>query len=211
MLAVQLGKIKAYAQLYDVDVLEVVEDRDQSGKSLARPGLQSVLELLESGQVDGVLVASLDRLTRSVRDLGDLLDRGFKDRWQLLSVQEQVDTRTASGRLVLNILATISQWERETIGERTKATMAHLKAQGVHCGRAPYGYRHSEELDAHGRRLLVIEEQEQTVIAAIMANYAAGISLRQIAAQLDAGGLRTREGKTWTHVQVSRIVNSQAA
>ena len=55
---------------------------------------------------------------------------------------EQIDTRSAAGRLVLNVLASVSQWEREAIGERTSTAMRHMKAEGAYTGgRAPYGYR----------------------------------------------------------------------
>jgi DNA invertase Pin-like site-specific DNA recombinase len=77
------------------------------------------------------LVVKLDRLTRSVRDLCDLVDGYFRDgKHALLSVGEQVDTRSAAGRMVLNMLTVIGQWEREAIGERTSAAMQHKASQG---------------------------------------------------------------------------------
>jgi hypothetical protein len=79
----------------------------------------------------------LDRLTRSVRDLGALLDGYFHDRFALLSVMDSIDTRTAGGRLVLNVLASVSQWERETIAERTRTALAFKREQGVKLGRRP--------------------------------------------------------------------------
>ena len=95
--------------------------------------------MLRKGDVEAVVVAKLDRLTRSVRDLGQLLDEHFgpKGGAALLSVSEQIDGRSAGGRMVLNLLATVSQWEREVIGERTKVALAHLKRQGRRTGSSP--------------------------------------------------------------------------
>lgn len=100
--------------------------------------------MLRAGQADAILVVKLDRLTRSVRDLGELVERYFATgRWALLSVSEQIDTRSAAGRLVLNVLASVAQWERETTGERTSAAMQHKASQREFIGghSAPFGFR----------------------------------------------------------------------
>jgi site-specific DNA recombinase len=110
--------------------------------------------MLKSGKAAALLVVKLDRRTRSVRDLGTLVEQYFADPNgpALLSVGEQVDTRTAGGRLVLNVLGAVSQWEREAIGERTAAAMRHMAAQGVYPGgETPFGFRLGEvgRLDRH--------------------------------------------------------------
>src|SRR5216684_2636542 len=85
---------------------------------LDRPGLQRALAMLKAGEGEALLGVKLDRLTRSVVDLGTLVERYFvPGKAALLSVGEQIDTRSAAGRLVLNVLASVSQWEREAIGE----------------------------------------------------------------------------------------------
>lgn len=116
----QRAKLDAYAALYDLTLVEVIVDAGVSAKTLDRPGLQRALGMLRKGQVHALLVAKLDRLTRSVEDLGELIRTVFvTGKADLLSVGEQIDTRTAAGRLVLNVLGSVAQWERETIGERT--------------------------------------------------------------------------------------------
>ena len=114
----QRAKLTAYADLYDLDVVEVVEDAGESAKSLKRPGLQRALDMLRSGSAEGLAVVKLDRLTRSIGDWQTLIDDHFGDRSQLFSVADSIDTRTAAGRMVLNILLSVAQWEREAIGER---------------------------------------------------------------------------------------------
>src|SRR5256712_4472350 len=139
----QRAKLRAYAELYELDLREVVIDAGESAKSLDRPGLQRALAMLKSGEAEAFLVVKLDRLTRSVVDLGTLVERYFSPgKAALLSVGEQIDTRSAAGRLVLNVLASVSQWERETIGERTAVAMQHKAEQGEYCGGdPPFGFR----------------------------------------------------------------------
>ena len=136
-LEAQAEKLKAYAMLYDIELVDLVVEQG-SAKSVDREGLQSVLDRLGK-DADGLLVVKLDRLTRSVADLGRLVETYFQD-YALLSVGEQIDTRSAAGRLVLNVLASVSQWEREVIGERTSAAMQHMKSLNKYTGgKTPYG------------------------------------------------------------------------
>jgi len=108
-----------------------VVDAGVSAKTLDRPGVQKALGILRTGQANALLVVKLDRLTRSVKDLGNLVEEYCSsDDMTLLSVADAIDTRTAAGRLVLNVLGSVAPWERETIGERTAEALAHKKAQG---------------------------------------------------------------------------------
>jgi len=198
----QRAKLLGYAALYDLELVDTVVDAGESAKSLNRPGLQRVLAMLKSGAADAVLVVKLDRLTRSVRDLGDLVQRYFTNKAALLSVSESIDTRSAAGRLVLNVLASVAEWEREAIGERT-ATAMQLKAQRGEFtgGEAPFGYR----LAADGVRLEPVAS-EQRVVAKARELRGAGLSLRATAAELDRLGFRSRVGKTFAASQVARML-----
>jgi len=202
-LEAQQTKIRAYAELYGLELAEVIVNSGLSAKTLERPGLARALRMLRSGEAAALLVVKLDGLTRSVRDLGTLVEQYFADPNgpALLSVGEQVDTRTAAGRLVLNVLGAVSQWEREAIGERTSAAMRHMADQGTYTGgEAPFGYRLGENgrLDAY--------EPEQAVIRDAQALRVAGLSLRAVAARLAAQGHRSRAGRAFAPVQVARMV-----
>lgn len=199
----QRAKVAAYAALYDLDVVEVIVDAGVSAKSLDRPGLARALEMLRKGTGEALLVVKLDRLTRSVRDLGDLVERYFAlGKSALLSVSEQVDTRTASGRMVLNIMATISQWERECIGERTAAAMQHKASVGEYIGgEPPYGYRVAAD-----RVRLVPVDGELAVLSEARRLRAAGLSLRAVARELDARGIRSRVARAFSAAQIRRMV-----
>ena len=200
-LEAQQDKAKAYASLYDLDLVEVIIDAGESAKTLERPGLQRALSMLKTGQADALLVVKLDRLTRSVVDLGKLIETYFAPgKAALMSVGEQIDTRSAAGRLVLNILASVSQWERETIGERTSAAMQHKQAKGEYIGgETPYGF----DL-VNGE--LIEDEAEQEVIQKAKAYQAEGLSLRKIAAELDKQGIKTRRGSIFAANQIKRMV-----
>lgn len=202
-------KLEAYAALYDLDLVAVEVDAGASAKSLDRPALGRALAGLRAGRADALLVVKLDRLTRSVRDLGELLDGyfGAGKNFALLSVTDQIDTRTAAGRMVLNILTSVAQWEREAIGERTAAAMQHKAAQGEYCGgQVPYGFAVGPD-GVH----LVEHEGEQLVIGAVRELRAAGLSLRAIVAELDKRGLVSRTGKALGLTQVAKIAAEVAA
>ena len=201
-LEAQEAKVRAYASLYDLDLVDVVVDAGASAKSLDRPGLARVLALVESGAVDAVVVCKLDRLTRSVADLGTLVDRYFR-RAALLSVAEQIDTRSAAGRLVLNVLGSVAQWEREAIGERTAAAMKHKASKGERVGAVPYGYALADD----GVSLVEVEA-EQAVIREARTLRASGLSLRAVAAELAARGLVARSGRTFNAEQVRRMAEA---
>lgn len=207
----QRAKVTAYASLYDLELVGVIEDAGESAKSLNRPGLTRALAMLDAGEVDGLLVAKLDRLTRSVRDLGTLLDRGFRDRFALLSVAEQVDTRSAAGRLVLNVLCSVAEWERETIGERTREALAHLKSEGARLGGEALGWRRSEERDEAGRRIVVEARDEAQTVRRILELRAQGKTMRDIADALDIEGHRTKKGGRWHPQSIKRVLDRAAA
>ncbi|GMV19072.1 MAG: hypothetical protein AMXMBFR56_72960 [Polyangiaceae bacterium] len=193
----QRQRLGRYASLYDLEIVAVVVDAGVSAKTLDRPGLSHALGMLKSGAAQALLVVKLDRFTRSVRDLGTLIEEPW---FGLLSVSEMFDTRSAAGRLVLNLLASVSQWEREAIGERTSDAMRFKAEQGEFTGGdAPYGFRNE------GGHLVEVEA-EQAVIRLVREARASGLSLRAIARELQAQGFASRTGKPFAAVQVSRMV-----
>ena len=202
-LEAQRAKLDAYAALYAVELVEVIVDAGVSAKTLDRPGLQRALAMLRKGQTHALLVAKLDRLTRSVKDLGTLVEVYFSsDKMTLLSVADNIDTRTAAGRLVLNVLASVSQWEREAIGERTRDAMAHKRANSERTSlHAPYGFQVAED-----GKTLVADDAEQALLAAIQDARQRGLSQRAVVAELARQGFTTRRGTPMSLMQVQRIM-----
>ena len=197
----QRAKITAYCIAMDCDLVAIVEDAGISAKSLDRPGLRTALGMLETRKAAGLLVVKLDRLTRSVRDLGELVEKYFASRFSLLSMSDAIDTRTASGRLVLNVLTSVAQWEREATAERTKDALRHKRANGEFTGGgAPYGFSVNEE----GK--LVPNAAEQDVLRIVREMKDAGLSMTAIANELARAGLVPRSGKVWHAQQIKRML-----
>jgi site-specific DNA recombinase len=205
-LEAQRAKLEAFAIAADLELVAVHQDAGLSAKTLARPGLQAALEDLRAGRAEGLLVTKLDRLTRSVHDLGALLEGYFAARFSLLSIADSVDTRTAGGRLVLNVLTSVAQWEREAIGERTRDALRHLKAKGVRIGGEALGWRRTDATDAEGRRTWVADLEEQATARRILELRAAGGSLRAICAALEREGRTTKRGGRWAPQTVKQVL-----
>src|SRR3989304_433899 len=128
-IAAQSEQIAKYAALYDLEIIDTIIDDGYSASNLDRPGLKRAFGMLDAGIASGVIITKLDRLTRSVFDLGYLL-KNYMDKYRFMSVYDKFDTDTASGRMILSILTTVSQWEREVISERTKAVLAYKNRTG---------------------------------------------------------------------------------
>lgn len=202
-LEAQQEKIRAMATVHDVELVDIVVDAGESAKDLDRRGMERVLAMVRAGAVDTVIVAKLDRLTRSVRDLADLLELFTRRGVSLVSVAESLDTGSASGRLVLNIMVSVSQWEREAIGERTRDAMRHKRAKLEYVGNAPYGYW----LAPDGKHVEP-EPDEQAILQQIRRLRKAGKSLRRIAEQLNRAQIRTRSGGPWRFEYVARVTKA---
>ena len=197
-LEAQIAKIKAYAELFDIELTEIIMDEGVSGKTLERDGLQKAIKMLKERKAEGMVIAKLDRLTRNVADLGTLVSTVF-DKAELYSVSEQINTKNAAGRLVLNVLVSVAQWERETICERTKDALQAKKARGEKTGgNVPFGFN-----VINGK--LVKNEEEQAIISEIKSLKNKGLSLRKIAGILNEKGIVTKNGKAWTATQIQRI------
>jgi DNA invertase Pin-like site-specific DNA recombinase len=205
-LEAQHEKIRAMAIVQGVELLEVIVDGGESAKTLNRPGMDRLLAAVEARAVQCIIIHKLDRLTRSVRDLGDLLERFERRKVALVSVTESLDTGTAAGRLVLNIMASVSQWEREAISDRTRDALSHKRARGERAGNVPYGF----SLAADGKTLIP-NEGERQVLALVRACHAARYPLRSIAQELNRWGMRTRAGGEWKHQYVAALVKSAMA
>lgn len=204
-LAAQQDKLRAYCELYEIELAAVEVDAGLSAKSLDRPALQRALAALRRGDANALVVVKMDRLTRSVRDLADLLDEFQDEKRALLSVNEQIDTRSASGRLVLRVMTSVAEWEREAIAERTATAMRHLADRGRYTGgRVPYGYELAE--DGETLRLCA---SEQEVIATARRLRADGFSLRAIAEALAQGGRLSRTGKPFAVSAIAAMLDTE--
>lgn len=186
----QQTRLNAWATMTGTDETISMVDEGQSGKSLDRPAMTKALAMLTNGDASTLVVMKLDRLTRSTRDLGELMERAQQDRWALVILDLGVDTSTASGKLVANVMVSVAQWERETTVERTKAALAAKKSQGHRLGRVP-------EIPAATRNRIAEDR-------------AIGLSMAKIADRLNAEGVPTARGGKWYGSTIAAVLKSVA-
>src|SRR3954469_10876072 len=114
----QRDRIRAYCRLHAIKLIDIQSDEGISGGTLNRPGLQGALQMIRRGRGNTLIVAKLDRLSRSLKDVCSLVEELFGDeRYHLLSLCGMVNTHSAAGRMVLMNLANFSQYEREMTSE----------------------------------------------------------------------------------------------
>jgi site-specific DNA recombinase len=188
----------------DMDGVQIVTDPGASAKSLERPALRALLDRVRAGEIATVVVLKLDRLTRSVRDLADLLELFAKHSVALVSVSEHLDTNSAAGRLVLNVMGTVSQWEREAIAERTATALAPKRSVGAVYGSTPFGY-------VREGAALVEDPTEQAALAEAIQMDRAGASYREIGRMLTACGAKPKRATTWHAASVRAVLRSRIA
>jgi len=136
-LEAQRQAITAEAARRGWTLVQVYEDV-VSGKSMnGRHGLRAALEAVEGDQASVLVVAKLDRLSRSLIDFAGLVERSRKHGWGIVALDLGVDMTTPSGEMVAGVLAVLAQWERRMISERTKAALAVKREQGVRIGAEP--------------------------------------------------------------------------
>ncbi len=205
----QRESIEDYCRMQGMNLIAVYQD-DHTGKTLKRKGFQAALEHMK--QTGATLVAlKLDRVTRNVGDLDYLLKTYFGDgkQFALKLAQFPVDTGSSIGRLILNIICSVAQWEREEICARTQMGLDYLKKQGVRLGAPPYGKRHTDEVDEFGRRMMVDDPSEQRTIARIVELFDSGTSLHKIVKALTEEGHQPKEKGAWSRLAVARILERE--
>ncbi len=168
---------------------EMIEDGGFSGRSLKRPGIQRALDLLDGGEAQALVASKLDRLSRSMLDFTQLMDRANRKGWALVAMDCAVDTTTPAGEAMANVLATFAQFERRLISQRTKEAMAAKKEAGMVFGRP---------------RQLPVE-----VCDRIRTERASGATLKAIADTLNGEGVATAHGGAQWWPQTVRCVLAQ--
>ena len=175
--SVQKEKLATYANAQSYEVEGIYSDEGFSGKNLNRPEMCRLLEAVECGQVDVVLIYKLDRLSRRVRDVLELVELFGKYNVALYSLSENLDLSSPFGRAALKMSATFSELERETIVERMEmGKHARAKSGKYSCpGRAPFGYTLNRETD----RLDIVPEEAE-IVREMFDKYIAGMSFRKL-------------------------------
>jgi site-specific DNA recombinase len=200
----QRAKIHAWCELNGYTLMAVHADAGLSGgRADNRPGLQAALvDVCKQG--GALVVYSLSRLARSTKDAIAISERLNKSGADLVSLSEKIDTTSAAGKMIFRLMAVMAEFERDQISERTTTAMQHLRSQGKRIsGKIPYGY----DLNAGE---LVENKSEQASIKVMVELHRAGLSLRQIAAELEARGISTKSGAAWSATVIRGILKRAA-
>lgn len=131
----QRTELAQYCQARSWQVIEEIIDHGYSSGTDNRPGLKRLLTLVRARKVDVVIVTKLDRIARSLKHLVGMLDELQELGIQFVSIHDQIDLTTASGRLMVHVIAAFSEFERALIRERTTLGLAYARSQGKQLGR----------------------------------------------------------------------------
>ncbi len=198
----QLERLRLYARAQDWQITGEYVDEGHSGRTTRRPAYTKMLA--EREQWDTLLVMKMDRIHRNSRNFMAMMDQLTKDNKGFASVTESLDTATAMGRFVMDIIQRIAQLESEQIGERVFVGMEQkAKTSGGSLGKpAPFGYRYD------GEGGLQIVEDEQKWVQGAFERFLAGEGKQRIADWLNQEGVSTRRQTFWTVWNVTHILTN---
>lgn len=184
-LEVQEAGVRGAVRTSGDELVTVIADEGESGKSLDRPGIRQALDLIARGEADGLIVYKLDRITRSVADFGTLLE-WFSEAGAVFSALDLgIDTSTPGGELVANVFASVAQWERKMIAARTKDSLAAKRDRGE---------------DVNGRSI------PPELVERIRQMRSEGMTQVQIAERLNADKIPTARGGIWRQSTVQSVL-----
>jgi DNA invertase Pin-like site-specific DNA recombinase len=188
-LAAQRAAILAECERRGWHLTDVIEDAGYSAKDLKRPGVRAALDVLREGGADALVVAKLDRLSRSMLDFASIMAAAQKQGWGMIALDCAVDTTTPAGEAMANVLATFAQFERRLISQRTKDALAIKKAQGVRLGRP--------------------RQLPEEVVQRVVAERSAGKTMSSIAQGLNEDAIATAQGgRMWYASTVQAVLRS---
>ena len=209
-MARQRQVIEAHARSRGWDLVTTVEDIDVSAskRRLDRPGLTRVRAIIAAGRAEAILVWRLDRLARSVVDFGTLLDDGLN----VVSCTEPLDTTTAMGRAMAEVLQVFAALESRTIGDRLKSTIAYRVGQGDRWrgGPTPYGYKSIPHPSGDGKTLAV-EPVEAEFVRQAADIVLGGGTLYKAMQALTAGGSKPRRAEAWSLSSLRVVLTGDSA
>ena len=205
-LDMQRSKITAYADLEDMDLVDIIADEGISGCNIkGRPGIQRALAMVKSREIKAVIVYKLDRLARNTIEalqVAKLMDRNGV---ALHSITEKLDTKSAMGRFFFTLMASIAEMERGIISERIQAAMDRKREKNEPCsGNPPFGFRIVENQ-------LVPAIHEKRVFNRIKQLHKAGHTVWGIREILETEGVLNRRGKPYGKTQIHSLIMREAS
>lgn len=187
----QKKKIKEYCSLNDFELIDVYEDDGVSGMSIdKRNGFKRMVEFMKENKIDGIVVWSLSRLGRKMKDVVEFMDFLKSNNIGFFSIKENLSNDDKIGSLIMNILSSINEFEVEVIRERIKDVKRNKKENGEVYGRMMYGYDNVN-------RKMIENKEEKRIIRRVKNFRSRGWSWRRISNKLNDEGVKSKEGKLW--------------
>jgi len=197
-LEAQRSRIESWCLANGYELSAVFVDAGISGKRMdTRPELLKALASLKKGMA--LVSYSLSRLARSTKDALVIGEMVSKKKADLVSLSEQIDTTTAAGKMMFQMLAVLAEFERNLVGERTATALQHKKKTGLVYSATPYGFQAIEDR-------LVQVQSEAAVVAEIQAARQKGNTLQAICDDLNGRGIPTKKGKQWQPATVHLLL-----
>jgi len=206
-LEAQETKLRSYVEIQPGwELVGPIYRDEKSGATLERPALQRALTAAKAGRFDILLVYRVDRLARSLRGLVDILDQLDAAEVGFRSATEPVDTSTAVGRMLVQMLGVFAQFERETIIDRVINGMERKAAKGEWCG----GYRpHGYELDRDTGKLVPVDGEDKVPAMIFNMYVRERLGARAVGTRLNERGLRTKAGNPWNAEAVLTVLRNR--
>ena len=186
----QINQIRDYCQFHHFEVTDIYADRGISGKSMNCPELQRMLKDANEGHIDCVMVYKTNRLARNTSDLLKIVEDLHKQNVEFFSLSERMEVNTSSGKLMLQILASFSEFERNNIVENVFMGQTRRAQEGYYQGNLPLGYDKIPD----SKHELMINQHEANIVKYIFESYAKGHGYRKIANTLNHKGYVTKKG-----------------
>ncbi|MCH4461041.1 recombinase family protein [Staphylococcus haemolyticus] len=200
----QINQIEEYCQFNNFKVVDVYADRGISGKSMNRPELQRMLKDANEGHIDCVMVYKTNRLARNTSDLLKIVEDLHKQNVEFFSLSERMEVNTSSGKLMLQILASFSEFERNNIVENVFMGQTRRAQEGYYQGNLPLGYDKIPD----SKHELMINQHEANIVKYIFESYAKGHGYRKIANTLNHKGYVTKKGKPFSISSITYILSN---
>lgn len=200
----QITQIEQYCQFNGYELVDIYADRDISGKSMNRPELQRMLNDAKNGKLDCVMVYKTNRLARNTSDLLTIVEELHRQNVEFFSLSERMEVKNSTGKLMLQILASFSEFERNTILENIYNRQHQRALEGYYQGNLPLGYNNIPD----NKKELMINQHEANIVKYIFESYAKGHGYRKIANALNHKGYVTKKGNPFSISAITYILSN---
>lgn len=200
----QITQIEQYCQFNGYELVDIYADRGISGKSMNRPELQRMLNDAKNGKLDCVMVYKTNRLARNTSDLLTIVEELHRQNVEFFSLSERMEVKNSTGKLMLQILASFSEFEINTILENIYTGQRQRALEGYYQGNLPLGYNNIPD----NKKELMINQHEANIVKYIFESYAKGHGYRKIANALNHKGYVTKKGNPFSISAVTYILSN---